>query len=458
MKKLTTKYVCSECGNVSPTWLGKCFTCGKFGTYVEEIVEQGIGAEKQLNIKKVSPKKLGEIEKEEFSRFSSGIKELDTVLGGGIVPYSIVLIGGDPGVGKSTILTQVAGNVSQSQKVLYVSAEESLSQVKMRSDRLKINSENLFMLNECSLESIENASEEYDFIVIDSIQTVYLNELSGSAGSVGQVKECASRLMRLAKGKHKTVFLIGHVTKDGAIAGPKVLEHIMDCVLYFEGETSENLKILRAVKNRFGSVQEVGVFEMTESGILGVTDYNGVFMSENRGVSSGSIATPSISGNRCMPVEIQSLVSKTVFGMPRRMPLGIDYNRMVLIIAVLERKAYIPFYNQDVYLNAMGGIKLQEPAIDLAIALSLVSASKNIPISKDVTAFGELGLTGEIRGVTYAEKRVLDAVKFGFKTIFVPYPNFDSVKKHKDKINIIPVSYVSQAIKKLFSENESQNQ
>ncbi len=455
MKKTVSKYVCTECGGVSPGWMGKCPICGKFGTLVEEI-EEVIKDTKTVATQFSSPKPLKDIEKEHIERFSSGIKELDNVLGGGIVPYSIVLIGGDPGIGKSTILTQVSLAVSKTKKVLYVSAEESLSQVKMRCDRLNVSSDNFHVLNECCIENIEKCIDEYDFIVIDSIQTVYLSSLTGSAGSVGQVKECASKLMRIAKTNRKTIFIVGHVTKEGSIAGPKVLEHIMDTVLYFEGEPTENLKILRAVKNRFGSAEEVGVFEMTGEGIKEVVDYNGVFLSDTRGVSSGSIATPSISGNRCMPVEIQSLVTKTVFGMPRRMPLGIDYNRMVLILAVLERKAYIPFYNQDVYLNAMGGIKLTEPAVDIAIALSLASANKNMPIDKTLTAFGELGLTGEVRAVSQAEKRVSDAIKFGFKKIIIPKRNFDSVKKYGDKIEIIPVSYLSQAIKQLFG-NEPQD-
>ena len=457
MKKVTSKYVCTECGGVSPAWLGKCPVCGKFGTLVEEIETPQITG-KQAPVLTSKPKALKDIEKEKIERFSSGIKELDNVLGGGIVPYSIVLIGGDPGIGKSTILTQVSYHVSKTKKVLYVSAEESLSQVKMRCDRLDISSDNFHVLNECAMENIESVIDDYEFIVIDSIQTVYLNSLTGSAGSVGQVKECASNLMRIAKSKHKTVFLVGHVTKEGSIAGPKVLEHIMDTVLYFEGEPQENLKILRAVKNRFGSSEEVGVFEMSEKGINGVNDYNGVFLSDSRGVSSGSVATPSISGNRCMPVEIQSLVSKTVFGMPRRMPLGIDYNRMVLIIAVLERKAYLPFYNQDVYLNAMGGIKLSEPAVDLAIALSLASANKNIPIDKTLTAFGEIGLTGEVRGVSQAEKRVNDSIKFGFKKIIIPKRNYDTVKKYQDKIEIIPVSHLYQAIKIVFADKQEENE
>lgn len=448
MAKQSSKFVCQECGSISPQWLGKCPYCGKFGTLVEEIdsPEQVKGS---ISIQTSKPTLLKDITKEKYERIKTGITELDTVLGGGIVPHSIVLIGGDPGIGKSTILTQVSGELSKNNKVLYVSAEESLSHVKLRCDRLNIKGENFTVLNECRLEAIEQVSNDYDFIIIDSIQAIYLSELNSSAGSVGQIKECASRLMRLAKTNHKTVFVIGHVTKDGAIAGPKVLEHIMDTVLYFEGEPQDSLKLLRAVKNRFGSAQEVGVFEMQEDGIKEVKDYNGVFMSEERGAQAGSVVTQTISGNRCMPVEIQSLMSKTVFGLPRRMPIGVDYNRMVLIIAVLERKAYLPFFNQDVYINAMGGIKLNEPSADLAIALSLASANKNVAVDKTVTCFGEIGLTGEVRAVSFAEKRVMNAIKLGFKKIIIPKRNYDSVKKYSDKIEIIPVSYVSQAIKNL---------
>lgn len=451
MAKSSSKYVCQECGGASPQWLGKCPYCGKFGTMVEEV-ETPETVKGSISIPSSKPTLLKDIVKEDYKRISTGMGELDTVLGGGIVPYSIVLIGGDPGIGKSTVLTQVAGTLSKQMKVLYVSAEESLSHVKLRCDRLGIKDENFTVLNECRLEQIEQTSKDYDFIVVDSIQAIYLSELNSSAGSVAQVKECASRLMRLAKTHNKTVFIIGHVTKDGNIAGPKVLEHIMDTVLYFEGEPQDSLKLLRAVKNRFGSAQEVGVFEMQEDGIKEVKDYNGVFMSEERGAQAGSVVTQSVSGNRCMPVEIQTLISKTVFGMPRRMPLGIDYNRMVLILAVLERKAYLPFFNQDVYMNAMGGIKLTEPASDLAVALSLASANKNVPVEKTVTAFGEIGLTGEIRAVAFAEKRVLNAIKLGFKKIIVPKRNYDSVKKYSDKIEIITVSHIYEAIKKTLGE------
>ena len=448
MKK-NSRYVCSECGSASPQWLGKCPYCNTFGTFVERAIEDESNSLKS-GLSAQKPKPLNAIENENFKRVLTGISELDGVLGGGIVPYSIVLIGGDPGVGKSTILTQVFGNIAKTKKVLYVSAEESLSQVKLRASRLQVNGDNFYVLNENKLENIEEAISDYEFIVIDSIQTVYLESVTGSAGSVAQVRECATKLMNIAKTKQKTIFIIGHVTKDGAIAGPKVLEHIMDAVLYFEGDVSDNTRILRAVKNRFGSQQEVGVFEMTEKGVFGVNNYNGIFMSDNRGSSAGSIVTPYMSGNRCMPVEIQSLVSKTVFGMPRRMPLGIDYNKMVLSIAVLERKCYVPFYNQDVYINAMGGIKLNEPAVDLAICLSLASANKNIPIDKTVTAFGEVGLTGEVRPVASAEKRVADAIKFGFKTVILPKRNYEAVKKYSNDIQIVTVSYLFQAIKFLF--------
>ncbi len=453
MAKITTKFVCQECGSVSPQWLGKCSYCGKFGTIVEEreFPEEQKGS---IAVATTKPTLLKDIEKENYQRIKTGMAEFDTVLGGGIVPYSIVLIGGDPGIGKSTVLTQVFGEISKNKKVLYVSAEESLSHVKLRCDRLNVKGDNFTVYNECRLELIEKTAIDYDFIVIDSIQAIYLSDFSGSAGSVGQVRECASRLMRLAKSHKKTVFVIGHVTKDGNIAGPKVLEHIMDTVLYFEGEPQDSLKVLRAVKIRFGSAQEVGVFEMREDGIKEVKDYNGVFMSEDRGVQPGSVVTQSVSGNRCMPVEIQCLMSKTVFGMPRRMPLGIDYNKMVLIIAVLERKAYLPFFNQDVYLNAMGGIKLNEPSADLAIALSLASANKNVAIRRDLTAFGEVGLTGEIRAVSFAEKRVQNAIKLGFKAVILPKRNYESVKKYEDKIEIVPVSYVSQAIKFVLGENK----
>ena len=451
--KITSKYVCSECGAVTPGWLGRCPSCGKFGTINEEIEETVTVTEKSSRKPTYEkPVPLSEVEHEQLTRIDSGIDELNTVLGGGIVPSSLVLIGGDPGIGKSTVMTQVACTLSEKYKVLYASAEESRAQVKMRCNRLGEKSDKLMLMNETCLDNIIEEAENYDFLIVDSIQAVYLCDLSGSSGTVGQVKECASRLMRFAKSTKTTVFIVGHVTKEGAIAGPKVLEHIMDTVLYFEGQPQDNYKLLRAVKNRFGSAQEVGVFEMREDGIHGVKDYNGIFVSEERGKEPGSLVTPSISGNRCMPVEIQTLLSKTVFGMPRRMPLGLDYNRTMLILAVLEKRAYMPFYTFDVYVTVMGGLKLTEPSSDLAVALALASSYKNEAVAGDVCAFGEIGLTGEIRPVTQAEKRVDTAIKLGYKKVLLPARNAEHLEKYSKKIEIIPIKHIYQAIKYLFNE------
>lgn len=451
--KITSKYVCSECGAVTPGWLGRCPSCGKFGTINEEIEETVTVTEKSSRKPTYEkPVPLSEVEHEQLTRIDSGIDELNTVLGGGIVPSSLVLIGGDPGIGKSTVMTQVACTLSEKYKVLYASAEESRAQVKMRCNRLGEKSDKLMLMNETCLDNIIEEAENYDFLIVDSIQAVYLSDLSGSSGTVGQVKECASRLMRFAKSTKTTVFIVGHVTKEGAIAGPKVLEHIMDTVLYFEGQPQDNYKLLRAVKNRFGSAQEVGVFEMREDGIHGVKDYNGIFVSEERGKEPGSLVTPSISGNRCMPVEIQTLLSKTVFGMPRRMPLGLDYNRTMLILAVLEKRAYMPFYTFDVYVTVMGGLKLTEPSSDLAVALALASSYKNEAVAGDVCAFGEIGLTGEIRPVTQAEKRVDTAIKLGYKKVLLPARNAEHLEKYANKIEIIPIKHIYQAIKYLFNE------
>ena len=455
-KTPSTQYVCSECGCVAPKWLGKCPDCGNFNTMQEEIVRVADSPKNDIrrgvsDMLKSRAVPLSQIGHEKFDRVKSGIAEFDTVLGGGIVRGSLVLLGGDPGIGKSTLLTQVAAHLAttQSAPTLYVSAEESCSQVKMRCERLGLNSDNLLLLNETCLEYIETSLGESKFVVIDSIQAVYTETLSSAAGSVGQVRECAAKLMRIAKSQNITFFIIGHVTKEGSLAGPKVLEHIMDTVLYFEGQQEDNYRLLRAVKNRFGSAQEVGVFEMTESGINSVSDYSDLFLSETRGVAAGSSVTPSESGNRCMNVEIQTLISKTPYGQPRRMSLGVDYNKLVVLIAVLEKRCGIPFFTSDVYINAMGGIKLDEPSVDLAICAALASAANDVPIDKYTALFGEVGLTGEIRPVRYADKRVNECVKTGFKRIILPEKNMKVCEKYRDKIELIPVRYVGQMIKVL---------
>ena len=454
-KAPTTQFVCSNCGFAAPKWLGKCPDCGNFNTMQEEVVRVAEAPKNELrggmSVMKTRALPLSKVGYEKFERVKSGISEFDTVLGGGIVPGSLVLLGGDPGIGKSTLLTQVSAHLAKTQNepTLYVSAEESCSQVKMRCERLGLNSDNLLLLNETCLEDIENALGECRFVVIDSIQAVYTETLSSAAGSVGQVRECAAKLMRIAKSRNITFFIIGHVTKEGSLAGPKVLEHIMDTVLYFEGQPEDSFKLLRAVKNRFGSAQEVGVFEMTDCGIKSVNDYAEIFLSETRGIAAGSSVTPSESGNRCMNVEIQTLISKTAYGTPRRMSLGVDYNKLVVLIAVLEKRCGIPFFASDVYINAMGGIKLDEPSVDLAICAALASAATDTPIDKYTAVFGEVGLTGEIRAVNFAEKRVVECIKTGFKQVILPAKNMKVCEKYKDKIKLVPVQYVGQMVKAL---------
>ncbi len=450
-KAPTTQFVCTVCGYAAPKWLGKCPDCGNFNTLQEEVVKATESTPLRTGVSQMKTRALplSQIGYEKFSRVKSGIAEFDTVLGGGIVPGSLVLLGGDPGIGKSTLLTQVSAHLAQSQKVLYVSAEESCSQVKMRCERLDLQSDNLFLLNETCLEDIETSLDDCKVAIIDSIQAVYTETLSSAAGSVGQVRECAAKLMRIAKSKNITFFIIGHVTKEGSLAGPKVLEHIMDTVLYFEGQQEDNYRLLRAVKNRFGSAQEVGVFEMTDTGIVSVSDYANLFLSETRGLAAGSAVTPSESGNRCMSVEIQTLISKTAFGAPRRMSLGVDYNKLVVLIAVLEKRCGIPFYSSDVYINAMGGIRLGEPSVDLAICAALASAANDVPIDKYTALFGEVGLTGEIRPVNYADKRVNECIKTGFKRVVLPAKCMKTCQKYADKIELIPVQYVGQMLKAL---------
>ena len=453
MAKSTTEYVCTECGAASPRWLGRCPSCGKFNTMAEEIIKPAEKSEKTRGAAYAAKaKKLSEITHESYGRTTSGIDEFDNVLGGGIVAGSLILLGGDPGIGKSTLLTQIAAHLSKNKKVLYFSAEESCSQVKMRAKRLDLDTDDFYIINETCIDGLETELDGVEYCIIDSIQAVYTDDLSSSSGSVGQVRECASKIMRIAKSRAITFFIVGHVTKEGALAGPKVLEHIMDTVLYFEGEKQENFRILRAVKNRFGNLSEVGVFEMTESGIKTVSDYSGIFLSESRGEEAGSAVTPAQTGARCMNVEIQSLVCKTPFGQPRRMPLGIDYNKLVLLIAVLEKRCSVPLGSFDVYVNAMGGIKLNEPSCDLAVCAALASAYLGKPIDKYVAVFGEVGLTGEVRAISYCEKRVQECIKMGFKKILLPAKNMKSVAKYADKIAIVPILYVNTMIKNLFKD------
>jgi len=455
MAKATSQFVCSECGYISPKWLGRCTECGKYGSMIEESIAPSPTAKnspRPFRGTKALP--ISQVSYDAEKRTPSGIEAFDDVLGGGIVKGSLILIGGDPGVGKSTLLTQIAAHLSLEHKVLYVSAEESCSQVKMRCKRLGLECSSLMLLNETNMEDIEASISDEEFVVIDSIQAVYTESLSSSSGSVGQVRECAGRLMRIAKSRGITFFIIGHVTKEGTLAGPKVLEHIMDAVIYFEGENADSFRMIRAVKNRFGSVQEVGVFQMGENGLTGVRDYSGIFLSDTRGIAAGSSVTPSETGNRCMVVEIQTLTARTAYGLPRRMSLGIDYNKLVVLLAVMEKRCGVQFATQDVYVNAMGGIRLSEPSVDLAICAALASAFYDEPIDKYTAFFGEVGLTGEVRAVSFADKRVNECVKMGFKRVVLPAKNIKSCEKFKDKIELISVSYVSQMTKLLRGDKK----
>jgi DNA repair protein RadA/Sms len=425
MSKLKTFYQCQACGYVSPKWLGRCPDCGQWNTLVEEK-SRGKKIETQG---RVQPTPLSMVEAETGERVSTRIKEFDRVLGGGIVAGSVVLIGGDPGIGKSTLLLQVVSNLSG--KVLYVSGEESPEQIKLRAERLSMHSDSIILLPETALEHVITTLNDIkpDAVVIDSIQTMYTEEFNSAPGSVGQVRECAARLMFYAKKSGIPVFIIGHVTKEGTIAGPRVLEHIVDTVLYFEGDRGHPYRILRTVKNRFGSTNEIGVFEMTDAGLKEIENPSELFLSERPSDVSGSVVVASIEGTRPLLVEIQALVSPTTFGVPRRTSIGLDFQRVNLLLAVLEKIAGLNLGGMDVFTNVVGGLKLVEPAVDLAIVFAVTSSLREIPIGSDVFVFGEVGLSGEIRAVSQAELRLKEAAKIGFKRAVIPRSNAERLRE-----------------------------
>ena len=445
MAKNQTVFVCSNCGNESPKWLGKCPACNSWNTFYEEkIVTSKVSGEKKAVSAEV--KKLNSVEIEKYSRYKTGYEELDRVLGGGLVQGSLVLLGGEPGIGKSTLILQICDKIKVNGSVLYISGEESATQIKMRADRLNINNENILFLGETCIETIENTLESVkpDFIIIDSIQTMYSEQLQAAAGSVSQVREITARIMQMCKRKNITTILIGHVTKDGNIAGPRVLEHMVDTVLYLEGERYFSYRILRGVKNRFGSTNEVGLFEMREEGLCEIENPSEILISERDGNPSGSVIVASLEGTRPMLVEIQALLAPTAFGMPRRTGIGVDYNRMALLMAVLEKRAGLHI---SAYINVVSGIKIDEPAVDLGIALAIASNFKNVPLPKDLVVVGEIGLTGEIRSVNSLEKRVKEAEKMGFKTFVVPESGKKQIKYKTTSINVIGVKTISEALR-----------
>ena len=447
--KQKTVFCCSECGNETVKWSGRCLACGAWDSLVEVKADvRGKGSAKNAArsaiIKK--PKLISELDTEAEMRFSTGIGEFDRVLGGGIVPGSVTLLGGDPGIGKSTLLMQTAAELTKQGTVLYVTGEESASQLKLRAERLGVGGD-MLILAENDLSAIESEVDRVKpaYVMIDSIQTMYSADCSGTNGSISQIREATSLITRMAKRTGAATFIVGHVTKDGAIAGPRILEHMVDTVLYFEGDRHASYRILRAVKNRFGSTNEIGVFEMRQNGLVEVENPSEYMLSGKPENASGSVVACSMEGTRPILLEIQALVARTNFGMPRRTAAGTDYNRVNLLMAVLEKRLGMNLGNCDAYVNIAGGIKMNEPAIDLGIVMALVSSYRNRPIDEKTIVFGEVGLSGEVRAVNMPEQRVAEAKKLGFETCILPEVCMKTVKDVKG-IKLLGVKSVNEAV------------
>ena len=441
-------YFCQNCGHEESKWLGQCPMCREWNTFVEEKVTVSKGTAAKNTVREAEVVTLSSVSTDQEDRMQTEIEELDRVLGGGVVPGSLVLVGGDPGIGKSTLLLQVCKRLSdQGRKVLYISGEESLKQIKLRENRMGTFSDHLLLLCETNLETIRQVIErEHPAVaVIDSIQTMYSEEVTAAPGSVSQVREATNTLMQIAKGLNITIFIVGHVTKEGTVAGPRVLEHMVDTVLYFEGDRHASYRILRGVKNRFGSTNEIGVFEMRETGLEEVPNPSEYMLNGRPEDASGSVVACSMEGTRPILMEIQALVCRSNFGMPRRTAAGTDYNRVNLLMAVLEKRVGLPLSNYDAYINIAGGIRMNEPAIDLGIVMAIVSSYKNQSISPGTIVFGEVGLSGEVRAVSMPEQRVAEARKLGFKTCIMPQVSKDMLKKIEG-IEVIGVKSVNQAM------------
>lgn len=470
MGKTLTQYVCQACGRTSPKFLGRCPGCGAFGTMTEEIKEELPSASSRTRIRASSgslldavPQKLKDIDEKAEPRIETGISELSQVLGGGIVPGSVILIGGDPGIGKSTLLLQTAMNIAQDHKLLYVSGEESERQIKMRASRLiEAGSrhpeipDNLLLLTETSLNHILHHVRELqpEFLIIDSIQTMQLDELESTAGSITQVRECAGKLREVAKMNNITVFMIGHVTKEGNIAGPRILEHIVDTVLYLEGDRFMSLRLLRSVKNRYGATSEVGVFEMLEEGLVEVKNPSEVFLAERMVNAPGSAIVVTMEGTRPLLVEIQGLTNPVGLGNPRRTPIGVDINRLFLITAVLIRRIGVRLGEQDVFVNVVGGMRIAEPAADLAIAAAIVSSAKNRPVRADAVLIGEIGLSGELRGANKITARLNEAAKLGFTLAVIPRVNQKTRESFPKNMEVIEARSLREALKAVLLPEE----
>lgn len=447
-----TIYFCQECGNESPKWLGQCPVCGAWNSFVEEVVEK-TSSRAQREKRDVRPTHLSEIISSDEKRISSGMPELDRVLGGGIVQGSMVLVGGDPGIGKSTLLLQVCRNLcSRKVDVLYVSGEESLQQIKIRADRMGTFDDQLSLLCETNLDIIRSVIDRSypRVLVIDSIQTMYSETVGSAPGSVSQVRESTAVLMQIAKGMNITVFIVGHVTKEGLVAGPRVLEHMVDTVLYFEGDRHAAYRVLRGVKNRFGSTDEIGVFEMCQNGLQEVANPSAFMLNGKPRGASGSVVACSIEGTRPILVEIQALVCHSNFNMPRRTAAGCDYNRVNLLMAVIEKRAGLRLAESDAYINIAGGIRMNEPAVDLGIVLAIISSYKEMPVPDDLICFGEVGLSGEVRAVNLAEQRIAEAAKLGFSRVIMPKVNLSGIRGKYSQLGLVGVENVQEAMRAIL--------
>ena len=453
-KGKTSVFFCQNCGYESSKWMGQCPACKEWNTFAEEPVQVSSKSARTVSRSEntVKPQQLSQIRIDESARTSTGMKELDRVLGGGIVAGSLVLVGGDPGIGKSTLLLQVCQNLTSGQeKVLYVSGEESLQQIKLRANRLGASGSGFYVLSENDMTTVEKRMEQLKphVMVVDSIQTMYLPELASAPGSVSQVRESASILMRLAKAAGVSVFLVGHVTKEGSIAGPRVLEHMVDAVLYFEGDRENHYRLLRAVKNRFGSVNELGMFEMQEAGMQEVTNASEALLSERAHNASGSVVMCAMEGTRPLLTDVQALVSNTVFGNPRRMASGVDQGRLALLLAVLEKRVGIRMYDQDVYINIAGGMNLTETAADLALCAAVASSRHNQPIPQGWAVMGEVGLAGELRSVSHVERRLSECMRLGFDHAVIPRQNLRGARI-LEGMHVHAMDTVTEALGEVF--------
>ncbi|MBQ4478732.1 MAG: DNA repair protein RadA [Bacteroidales bacterium] len=443
-------YYCQNCGTRSATWLGRCNVCGQWNTFVEEVIQRSPSKKRENVVVDSQPQLLKDITGDTSVRISSGIGELDRVLGGGIVQGSIILLGGDPGIGKSTLMLQLALNIKNT-KVLYVSGEESATQIKLRASRMQLDSDNCYIVNETSLQAIFSHIDSIkpNILIIDSIQTLQTDTLDSSAGSISQIRETASELQRYAKQTATTIFLIGHITKDGVLAGPKVLEHIVDVVLQFEGDNKFVYRLIRATKNRFGSVSEIGIFEMMQNGLREVDNPSEILISHRDEDISGVAVATTIEGNRPLLIEVQALVASAIYGNPQRSATGFDFRRLSMLLAVLDKKCGKKFSSHDVFLNIAGGIKTDDTAVDLSIVAALLSSAVDIPISSKDCFAGELSLSGEVRPVSRIDTRISEAMKLGYKRIFISASS--KVQTHYDHIEVKKISKVSELIKYLFS-------